>query len=84
MFVSGDDEVSVPGFPIDPVNTIGAGDVFDVGYLYARRLGLPPAERLRFACALAGMVVSQHGERIYPNADAVNAFIQSHGRDSES
>jgi sugar/nucleoside kinase (ribokinase family) len=78
-FVSCDEEVSVPGFSIEPINTIGAGDVFDVGYLYARRLGWLPAERLRFACALAGMVVSQRGERVYPLAEAVNAFIQSQG-----
>jgi ribokinase len=78
-FVSGDEEVSVPGFPIEPVNTIGAGDVFDVGYLYARRLGWSPGERLRFACALAAIVVSQRGARVYPNADAVKSFIQSNG-----
>jgi sugar/nucleoside kinase (ribokinase family) len=67
---------SVPGFPVEAVNTIGAGDVFDVGYLFARRQGMPPQERLRFACALAAMVVSQPGSRVYPDAASVAHFIE--------
>jgi sugar/nucleoside kinase (ribokinase family) len=79
VFVGNGDPITVPAFPIEPVNTIGAGDIFDTGYLYARRLGWPPAERLRFASALAGMIVAQRGERVYPNADEVMAFMRSHG-----
>ena len=72
----GNERIAVPGFPVDAVNTVGAGDVFDAAYLYARRLGWPPVERLRFANALAAMVVSQRGERIYPDADSVMRFMR--------
>jgi sugar/nucleoside kinase (ribokinase family) len=74
LYVAGADRVAVPGYDVAPVNTIGAGDVFDVAYLYARRQGWLPAERLRFACALAAMVVAQPGDRAYPDAAAVAAF----------
>lgn len=69
------ERLEVPGFAVDVANTIGAGDTFDVAYLYARRRGWPPARRLRFACALAALVVSQAGARTYPDAAAVEAFL---------
>lgn len=80
VYLSGGERISHPGFPVDAVNTIGAGDVFDAGYLHARRLGRPPVERLRFANALAAMVVSQPGARVYPDAAAVERFAAEHGR----
>ncbi len=64
------------GFAVTAVNTIGAGDVFDAGYLYARRQGWAPARRLRFANALAALVVAQPGTRSYPDAGAVERFIE--------
>ena len=67
---------AVRGFSVEAINTVGAGDVFDVGYLYARRRGLSPVERVRFACALAAMVVSQSGPRTYPDAAAVERFME--------
>ena len=72
VYRRGDEQIEVPGLLINAVNTIGAGDTFDAGYLYARRLGRPPADRLRFANALAAMVVSQPGARTYPDAAAVD------------
>jgi sugar/nucleoside kinase (ribokinase family) len=63
--------VSVPGLPIQAVNTIGAGDIFDIGYLYGRRRGWEPEQRLRFANALAANVIAQPGARQYPDASAV-------------
>jgi sugar/nucleoside kinase (ribokinase family) len=78
VYACGDERISSPGFPIDAVNTIGAGDVFDAGYLYARRIGWPPVERLRFANALAAQVVSQRGARTYPDAESVLRFMREH------
>jgi sugar/nucleoside kinase (ribokinase family) len=75
VWARGAERVEVPGFAVEAVNTIGAGDCFDVAYLYGRRRGWPPADRLRFACALAAMVVAQPGARIYPDAAAVEAFL---------
>lgn len=75
VYARGAARIEVPGFAVDAVNTVGAGDAFDVAYLYARRRGWPPVRRLRFACALAALIVSQTGARTYPDAAAVDAFL---------
>ncbi len=72
--VIGDEVVKVPALPIEAVNTIGAGDVFDVSFLYARRQGWPTRQCLEFACASAAYVVAQAGTRRYPNEAAVLSF----------
>ena len=70
--------IATPGFEVAAVNTIGAGDAFDVGYLYGRRHGWPPERRLRFACALAALVISQPGQRTYPSVEVIEAFLERH------
>ncbi len=72
--VAGDRIVEVPGLPVDVVNTVGAGDVFDMGFLYARRRGWDTRRCLEFACAAAAYVVSQEGTRTYPDEKTVLAF----------
>ena len=75
-YVTASEWIEVSAFEIDAVNTIGAGDIFDIGYLYARRRGLPPRQRLEFAGALAAIVVSQTGQREYPSPNAVRSFLR--------
>jgi sugar/nucleoside kinase (ribokinase family) len=65
----------VPAQPVPVADTIGAGDSFDVGYLWARRQGRPVAERLRFANALAGLVVSSPDRSRFPGVDDVLAGL---------
>jgi ribokinase len=72
--VNGNTVVEVPGMPIEAVNTIGAGDVFDIGFLHARRQGWDTTRCLEFACAAAAYVVSQSGPRTYPDEATVWAF----------
>jgi sugar/nucleoside kinase (ribokinase family) len=68
------EEITVPGLPVRAVNTIGAGDVFDMGFLHARRQGWDLERCMAFACAAAANVIAQEGKRTYPNADAILAF----------
>ncbi len=75
VYASGSELVEVPGFRVEAVNTIGAGDVFDAGYLYARRMGWPPERRLELASALAAIVISQAAERAYPDPATVLEFV---------
>lgn len=65
----------VEGQSVRPVDTTGAGDVFDMGYLYASRLSLPYAERLRFANRVASLVIAQKDRTAYPTLDQINAQV---------
>ncbi|HEU0222085.1 MAG TPA: sugar kinase [Paracoccaceae bacterium] len=52
----------------EPVDTTGAGDSFNGGYLAARLSGRPPEEAAREGHRVAGIVVGRHGA-IIPQAD---------------
>ncbi len=53
------DIVAVPALKVAAVNTTGAGDCFDVAYLWGRRQGWPMARRLAFANAYAGLIAAR-------------------------
>jgi sugar/nucleoside kinase (ribokinase family) len=72
--VTRNEAVEVPGLPTVAVNTIGAGDTFDMSFLYARRQGWDIRRCLDFACAAAAHVISQEGTRVYPDEAGVLAF----------
>jgi len=76
--VQGNEVIDVPGLPIEAKNTIGAGDVFDMGFLYGKRLAWETDRCLRFACATAGAVIVQEGSRTYPDEAAIWAFDAAH------
>ena len=78
---TGSETIAVLGLPVEAVNTIGAGDVFDIAWLHARRRGWSTRGCLEFACAAAGMIVSQRGSRAYPDEAAVLAFAAAAGRE---
>lgn len=79
VYISESERIEVAALPVRAVNTIGAGDVFDMGFLYARRQRWEPQRALEFACACAAYVVAQIGTRHYPAADEVLAFEQQFG-----
>jgi 5-dehydro-2-deoxygluconokinase len=53
--------VSVPGFPVEVFNSVGAGDAFMSGFLYGWLREEPLEECLRFGNACGAIVVSRHG-----------------------
>lgn len=50
--------VVVPSFPVDARFTVGAGDSFNAGFLYAIQQGRDPLPAARFANAVAALVVA--------------------------
>jgi 5-dehydro-2-deoxygluconokinase len=57
--LTGTDSVYLPPYSVDVCTTIGAGDGFASGFLYATLKGLPVAECLHYGNAAAAIVVSR-------------------------
>ncbi len=52
LSVRGEETLQLPAFPVDLVDTVGAGDTFDAGFLYGflKEWGLEASLRLAIAC----------------------------------
>ncbi len=74
-----DDEViSCPAFPVEVVDTTGAGDVFHGGYLYGLLQKWPLEDAVRFASAVAAMKCRKLGGRAgIPKLEEVKEFLKS-------
>jgi 5-dehydro-2-deoxygluconokinase len=57
--LTGGDSVYLPPYSVEVCTTIGAGDGFASGFLYAMLKGLPVAECLHYGNAAAAIVVSR-------------------------
>jgi len=57
--ITADDSVSLPPYSVDVVSTIGAGDGFASGFLYAMLRDRPMLECLHYGNAAAAIVVSR-------------------------
>ena len=67
--LDGDRFIRQPAFPVDVIDTTGAGDVFRAGFIYALLRGDTPEGILRFACAAAGVELHpprRHRQRPLP------------------
>ncbi len=61
MAIVGGERWHVPAFPAATVDTTGAGDVFDAGYLWAQGRGLPARDCLRHAAAAGALATTWLG-----------------------
>jgi sugar/nucleoside kinase (ribokinase family) len=59
--IYGREEIVCPAFPVEAIDTTGAGDCFVAGFLAARQQDLPLAEVGRFANAVGALSVQQIG-----------------------
>ena len=77
MTLEGDQLLHVPAFPIDVVDTTGAGDSFDAGYLDAFLRGATPRECLRRAAACGALSTrGSGGTATQPSQEEVDAFLR--------
>jgi sugar/nucleoside kinase (ribokinase family) len=56
--------VEVPGYPVPPLDTVGAGDAFAGGVLFGITNGYTATQAARWGNFLASMVVQIHGPRL--------------------
>jgi sugar/nucleoside kinase (ribokinase family) len=76
LMLAGDRFIRQPAFPVDVIDTTGAGDVFRAGFIYALLRGDAPEGILRFACAAAAVSCTRRGAMAsVPDLDAVNALL---------
>lgn len=61
-----DQEIIVPTDPVFVITTIGAGDTFNAGFLYALNEGLSIENCVRFANYVAGYMISTPGHLAVP------------------
>ena len=73
-------DLTVPGFPVDILNTVGAGDAFASGLLYGHCQGWDWPQAIRMGNACGALVVTRHGcGTAMPTLDEAFAFIQQRG-----
>ncbi|HDQ73443.1 MAG TPA: sugar kinase [Chloroflexi bacterium] len=74
--------VRVPGFQVDTVDTTGAGDSFDAGFIYARVVeGQSMEESLRFANACGALSTTGYGgTAAQPRVGQARALIKQTAR----
>lgn len=73
--LSRDRRVVVPAFSVTVVDTTGAGDAFDAGFVAGRLQGLDEAETIRYANAVAALKIMGIGARALPRANDVDRFL---------
>lgn len=71
----GADPVSLPAFPVDAIDTNGAGDVHIGVFLAGLLAGTPPLEAARYANAAAALSVTRVGGGDPPTRAEVDAFL---------
>lgn len=67
--------VAVPGFEVAVLDTVGAGDAFDAGFIAARLRGFDVAGALRWGNAVAALSLTQPGARSTPTLQDVEALL---------
>ena len=73
-------EMKVPGFPIEVVNVLGAGDAFASGFIYGYLKGWDWYKSVRMGNASGAIVVTRHGcANFMPFEEEALQFIKDKG-----
>jgi len=80
IFQPGKDEVKVPGFPVEVLNVLGAGDAFCAGFSYGLLQGWDLYKSVRMGNACGAIIVTRAGcANFMPDFQEVTDFIDSKG-----
>lgn len=80
IFEQGKEEVRVPGFPVEILNILGAGDAFAGGFVYGCLQGWDLYKAVRMGNACGAILVTQHGcANFMPTLTETLTFADSKG-----
>lgn len=80
IFEAGQKELKVPGFPVEILNILGAGDAFAAGFLYGCLQGWDLYKAVRMGNACGAILVTQHGcANFMPTQAEAMAFANAKG-----
>jgi ribokinase len=70
--------IHLPAFPVEALDTTGAGDCFAAAFTHAIAGGQTAAAAARYASAAAAIAVTRAGAQSMPTRDEVAAFLAAH------
>ncbi len=73
---SSDEVVVAPGFEVSMVDSVGAGDAFNAGFIAARLRGSTVGESLRWGNAVAALTITRPGARSTPTVGEVESLLE--------
>ena len=83
VFLKNGEVIDVPGFMVDVMNVLGAGDAFASGFIYGYLNGWDWYKCCRMGNACGAILVTKPGcSNFNPTLDEVNAFIEEKGDSS--
>jgi sugar/nucleoside kinase (ribokinase family) len=81
MTLDGEKAVHVPAYPVETVDTTGAGDSFNAGFLHRWLAGAPLAECLRLGAACGALsTLGLGGTAAQPTLEEAEALVRRHAR----
>jgi sugar/nucleoside kinase (ribokinase family) len=76
-----DEPVSVPAFVVQPVDTTGAGDSFDAGFVHSWLRAASPENAMAFGAACGALsTLGLGGTTTQPTEDEANAFVRDQSK----
>jgi sugar/nucleoside kinase (ribokinase family) len=69
LVINGHDRWEVPGFPVKPIDTNGAGDIYAGACLAGWNVGMPPQVSARFGNFAAARLITRYGARLEAMTD---------------
>ena len=80
VFLKGGAFIDVPGFPVEVMNVLGAGDAFASGFIYGYLNGWDWTKCCRMGNACGAILVTKPGcSNFNPTYDEVMTFIEEKG-----
>ena len=75
-----EESIDVPGYPVEVMNILGAGDAFGAGFIYGYTKGWSFYKAARLGNACGAIVVTKHGcANFMPTLDEVMTFVEDRG-----